>query len=50
MILSFGRGILLVSPLRAARILERLAERYFAHFAVVAYLDSVEVVRGDKYV
>ena len=39
----------LVSPETAARILERLAERYFAHFAVVAYLVSVEVVRGDKY-
>jgi nitrogen regulatory protein PII len=40
----------LVAPETAERILERLAERYFAHFAVVAYVDSVEVVRGDKYV
>jgi nitrogen regulatory protein PII len=40
----------LVSPGTAERILERLAERYFADFAVVAYVDSVEVVRGDKYV
>jgi nitrogen regulatory protein PII len=39
----------LVGPEVADRILERLAERYFPHYAVVAYVDTVEVVRGDKY-
>jgi nitrogen regulatory protein P-II 2 len=40
----------LVAADTADRILERLAERYFPSYAVVAYVDSVEVVRGDKYV
>lgn len=39
----------LVAPEVADRILDRLAERYFPHFAVVAYAADVEVVRGDKY-
>ncbi len=40
----------LVGPDTADRILAHLAERYFPHFAVVAYVENVEVVRGDKYV
>jgi nitrogen regulatory protein P-II 2 len=39
----------LVSPEVADRILAHLAERYFAHYAVVAYAENVEVIRGDKY-
>lgn len=48
-----GRNIkleTLVSAEVAERILEHVAERYFAHYAVVIYVESVEVVRGDKYV
>lgn len=33
----------------ADRILEHVAEHYFRDYAVIAYLDTVEVVRGDKY-
>jgi nitrogen regulatory protein P-II 2 len=33
----------------AERILDHLARRYFALYAVVAYVQTVEVVRGDKY-
>lgn len=38
-----------VSPLVAERILSHLAEAYFPHYAVIAYLENVEVVRGEKY-
>ncbi len=40
----------LVSASVAESILEALAERYFPYFAVVAYVTTVEVVRGEKYV
>lgn len=30
-------------------ILARIAERYFDDYAVIAWVDDVEVVRGDKY-
>ena len=40
---------LLVSPAVADRMLAHLADHYFTHFAVVAYLQTVEVVRGEKY-
>jgi nitrogen regulatory protein P-II 2 len=33
----------------AERILARVAEEYFAHYAVIAWVEDVEVVRGDKY-
>jgi nitrogen regulatory protein PII len=39
----------LVSAEVAERVLAHVAEAYFAHYAVVAYVESVEVVRGDKY-
>mgnify|MGYP001245956934 CR=1 FL=1 len=39
----------LVSPEVAERVLERLAAEYFPRFAVVAYQQDVEVVRGGKY-
>ncbi|HWG85189.1 MAG TPA: transcriptional regulator [Deinococcales bacterium] len=40
----------LVSREVAERLLGHLAANYFEHFAVVAYVENVEVVRGDKYV
>ncbi len=32
------------------KILAHVAERYFRHYAVVAWVTEVGVVRGDKYV
>jgi nitrogen regulatory protein PII len=40
----------LVSPEVADTILSHVADAYFPHFAVVAWVEEVEVVRGDKYV
>lgn len=34
----------------ASKILEHIARRYFAHYAVIVYTQDVDVVRGDKYV
>lgn len=39
----------IVRPEVAEKILALLAEKYFKHFAVIAYVDEVEVVRGEKY-
>ena len=39
----------LVSNEVADRILTHLAEHYFPHYAVIAWVEQVEVVRGDKY-
>ena len=39
----------LVPAEAAERILAHVAEAYFPHFAVVAWVEDVEVVRGDKY-
>jgi nitrogen regulatory protein P-II 2 len=39
----------LVSAAVADRLLEMLAEHYFPHFAVVAWMSPVHVVRGDKF-
>jgi nitrogen regulatory protein PII len=39
----------LVSPAVAEAILEHLAKRYFEAYAVVAYVETVQVVRGEKY-
>lgn len=33
----------------ADSILTTIADRYFKHYAVVAYMHDVEVVRGEKY-
>ncbi|MCD8483620.1 MAG: transcriptional regulator [Verrucomicrobia bacterium] len=38
-----------VQPDVAQRILKKLADVYFEHFAVIAYCHDVEVVRGEKY-
>jgi len=40
----------LVSPDVANRILERVATYYFPHYAVIAWVTDVAVVRRDKYV
>ncbi|MBL8045842.1 MAG: hypothetical protein JNL09_04835 [Anaerolineales bacterium] len=40
----------IVSPAVADKILAHLAEHYFEYYAVVAYAEHVEVVRGEKYV
>lgn len=39
-----------VSPEVAERILAHVAEQYFEYYAVIAYVQDVTVVRGDKYV
>ena len=40
----------IVSEEVALRILQRLQEEYFTHYAVIAYVENVWVVRGEKYV
>ena len=39
----------MVTDAVAERILEALAERYFPHYALVAWVADVHVVRGEKY-
>lgn len=39
----------IVSPTVAEKILSRLAEVYFENYAVIAFVENVEVVRGEKY-
>lgn len=48
-----GQGVrieTLVTPEVAVRILESVSDRYFADYAVIAWVTEVQVVRGDKYV
>jgi nitrogen regulatory protein P-II 2 len=40
----------IVSPAVANRILRHVADDYFEHYAVIAYVADVQVVRGDKYI
>ncbi len=40
----------IVSDEVAERIVEHVAEQYFEHYAVIAFMHTVEVVRGTKYV
>jgi nitrogen regulatory protein P-II 2 len=40
----------IASPEVADRILEHVAQTYFQHYAVIAYMTDVRVVRGEKYV
>lgn len=40
----------IVAPEVADRLLQILATDYFERFAVVAYLSTVSVIRGEKYV
>lgn len=39
----------LVNPAVANQILTYVSEHYFANYAIVAYVETVEVVRGEKY-
>ena len=39
-----------VSQAAAEAIIDRLSERYFANYAVIAWLTEVQVLRGEKYV
>jgi nitrogen regulatory protein P-II 2 len=39
----------IVSDTVGEAIVTRLAERYFANYAVIAWLTEVSVVRGEKY-
>jgi nitrogen regulatory protein P-II 2 len=41
---------MLVSPDVADQILEHVVANYFTYYAMVAYVQDVEVVRGEKYV
>jgi nitrogen regulatory protein P-II 2 len=34
----------------ADRIMEHISATYFKHYAVIAYTETVDVVRGDKYI
>ncbi len=38
-----------VSDEVAESMLERLAEHWFPHYAVVTWVENVQVVRGEKY-
>jgi nitrogen regulatory protein PII len=38
-----------VTPDVAERIVEHVAERYFEHYAVIVWVQTVDVVRGEKY-
>lgn len=47
-----GRNVQIETIVTAAvaeLILEHVAATYFRHFALIAYSDTVEVVRGSKY-
>lgn len=39
----------IVTPEVADLILVRVAHDYFEHYAVIAYVSDVDVVRGEKY-
>jgi nitrogen regulatory protein P-II 2 len=39
----------IVQPAVADKILTHLATHYLKNFAVIAYVNDVEVIRGDKY-
>lgn len=39
----------LVTAETADRIITRVAERYFEHWAVITWVTDVQVIRGDRY-
>jgi nitrogen regulatory protein P-II 2 len=39
-----------VSPEVADRIVDHIAKQYFAYHAVIVYVQTVDVVRGEKYI
>jgi hypothetical protein len=40
----------IVSPEVADRLLKLISVEYFERYAVIAYLSTVSVIRGEKYV
>jgi nitrogen regulatory protein P-II 2 len=40
----------IVAPEVAQAILEHLSAVYFPHYAMIAYVENVQVMRGNKYV
>jgi nitrogen regulatory protein P-II 2 len=40
---------IIATPEVAHRILDHVATNYFEHYAMIAFLDDVEVVRGSKF-
>ena len=48
-----GRNVMIetiVSESAADAILEALSDKYFEHFAIIAWLSKVDVLRGEKFV
>jgi nitrogen regulatory protein P-II 2 len=41
---------LIVSESVAEKIIERLADKYFERYGVVSYVQTVEVLRGNKFI
>jgi len=39
----------IATPELAQQILDHVAKTYFDHYATIAYLDDVEVIRGEKF-
>lgn len=39
----------IATPELAQRILEHIAQHYFDNYAMIAFLDDVEVLRGEKF-
>ena len=39
----------IATPEVAQRILEHIAQHYFDNYAMIAFLDDVEVLRGEKF-
>jgi nitrogen regulatory protein P-II 2 len=39
-----------VAPAKAEPMMQWLADHYFEHYSVIAWLTDVQVLRGDKYV
>jgi nitrogen regulatory protein P-II 2 len=39
----------ITTPELAQRILEHVAQHYFENYAMIAFLDNVEVLRGEKF-
>jgi nitrogen regulatory protein PII len=44
-----GKIEVIATSALAQRILEHIAQTYFEHYGVIAFLDDVEVLRGDKF-
>jgi hypothetical protein len=40
---------IIATPEVAHRILEHVAQHYFDKYAIIAYMDDVEVIRGEKF-